>query len=63
MGVLVTLKTRNGPEQTFIAESVERKGIELGIRRKEAELVKYQLTDLEYWTKVDGPPAGSQASS
>jgi hypothetical protein len=52
MSVRVKLKTRNAPEQTFMAESVDRKGVEIWIKREGAGLVKYQLEDLEYWTKV-----------
>jgi hypothetical protein len=53
MSVLVTLKTRNGPEETFIAESVERRGVEVWIKRRGFDAVRYKLEDLEYWTKVD----------
>jgi hypothetical protein len=58
MSVLVTLKTRNGPEETFIAESVERRGVEVWIKREGADPVKYKLEDLEYWTKGESsdPP-------
>jgi hypothetical protein len=54
MSVRVTLKTKTGLEETFTAESVERKGVEVWIKR-DGNLVKYKLEDLEYWTKVEAP--------
>ena len=55
MSVRVKLKTKNGPEETFTAESVERRGVEVWIKRGGEDLVKYKLEDLEYWTKVENP--------